>query len=207
MTGKKFTMGEVFRFGWNAMKSNFLLFLVLIISSLLVTIANNKISDSVKYFPLTAFVVFIAFFLIQSLISMIFTKVTLQLSNKEAAGSGDFFSFLGSFIDFVFASILYWLIVLGGLILLIVPGIIWAIKFGQFGYLIIDKGANPIEALKESSQITTGVKWDLFKFYLLSFVITLGGFLCLIVGLLVAIPVTAVAGACVYRKISDQVTA
>jgi len=197
-------MQEVFGFGWNAMKSNFLLFLVLIVSSVLVSVANNKISDSVKYFPLTALVVFIAFFLIQSLLSMIFTKVTLQLSNKETAGSGDFFSFLNSFIDFVFASVLYWMIVVGGLILLIVPGIIWAIKFGQFGYLIVDKGANPIEALKESSRLTTGIKWDLLKFYLLSFVVTLAGALCLFVGLLAAIPVSAVAQACVYRKISGQ---
>jgi uncharacterized membrane protein len=202
--GKKFTMREVFGFGWNAMKSNFLFFLVLIISSTLVTVAHNKISESVRYFPLTALLVFVVFFVLQTLVSMVFTKVTLQLSNNEAAGSGDFFSFLNSFIDFVFASFLYWLIVIGGLILLIVPGIFWAIKFGQFGYVIVDKGANPIEALKESSRITEGVKWDLLGFYLLSAVITLAGFLCLFVGLLATIPVTAVAQACVYRKISGQ---
>jgi len=202
--GKKFTMQEVFGFGWNAMKSNFLLFLILIISSLLVTMAHNKISESAKYFPLTALLVFVVFFVLQTLVSMVFTKVTLQLSNNQAAGSGDFFAFLNSFIDFVFASFLYWLIVIGGLILLIVPGIFWAIKFGQFGYVIVDKGANPIEALKESSRITEGVKWDLLGFYLLSAVITLAGFLCLFVGLLATIPVTAVAQACVYRKISGQ---
>jgi len=202
--GKKFTTQEVFGFGWNAMKSNFLLFLILIISSALVTIAHNKISESAKYFPLTALLVFVVFFVLQTLVSMVFTKVTLQLSNNQAAGSGDFFSFLNSFIDFVFASFLYWLIVIGGLVLLVVPGIFWAIKFGQFGYVIVDKGANPIEALKESSRITEGVKWDLLGFYLLSFVITLAGFLCLFVGLLASIPVTAVAQACVYRKISGQ---
>lgn len=202
--GKKFTMQEVFGFGWNAMKSNFLIFLVLIISSFLVSVAHNKLSESVKYFPLTALVVFVAFFVLQTLVSMIFTKVTLQLSNKEAAISGDFFSFLNSFIDFVFASFLYWLIVAGGLILLVIPGIFWAIKFGQFGYVIVDKGANPIEALKESSRITEGVKWDLLGFYLLSFVITLLGILCLFVGLFVSIPVTSVAQACVYRRISGQ---
>ncbi|MEA3324508.1 MAG: hypothetical protein U9Q37_05135 [Euryarchaeota archaeon] len=58
--------------------------------------------------------------------------------------------------------ILYGFIVVGGLILLTIPGIIWAIKFQFFDYLIVDKGLGPIDALEKSSEITRGVKWDLF---------------------------------------------
>jgi len=62
---------------------------------------------------------------------------------------------------FLFGLILYTLITLVGTILLIIPGIIWGIKFQFFGYFIVDKGLEPIEALKRSAAITKGVRWSL----------------------------------------------
>ena len=76
--------------------------------------------------------------------------------------------------------ILYGLIVLAGMILLVIPGIIWAVKLQYFSYFIIDKKLAPIEALKESSRITTGIKWDVFAFCSVLIVINLIGFFCFV---------------------------
>lgn len=101
-------------------------------------------------------------------------------------------------------SIIYGVIVSLGLILLIIPGIVWAIKFQFFDYLIIDKGLGPIDALEKSSEITRGVKLDLLTFGILIWIINLLGLLCLVVGLFVTIPITVVAKAFVYRKLLHE---
>jgi len=200
----KFLVKEVLSFGWNAMKKHFLFFLVLLIAAFLIGITNQVVSKSVENNILQTLVALVIFFLINTALNMAFVKASLQASNNEEPGSGDFFSFFRLYIDYLFASVLYSLICLGGLLLLIVPGVIWSIQFGQFGYLIIDKGLNPIEALKKSSQITKGAKFALFKFYLWTTLIVVAGALCLVIGLLAALPTVLVAWACVYRKLLAQ---
>jgi len=88
--------------------------------------------------------------------------------------------------------------------LLIIPGIIWAIKFYFFSYLIVDKGLGPIEALKRSSAITDGSKWDLFLLGLLLFGINLIGAIPFFLGWFVTIPISMVATAFVYRKLLSE---
>jgi uncharacterized membrane protein len=90
------------------------------------------------------------------------------------------------------------------MLLLIVPGIIWGIKFCFFDYFVVDKRLGPIEALKRSSAITRGVKWDLFVFFLMLTGINLLGAFCLLIGLFAAIPTTMVAQAFVYRRLLAQ---
>lgn len=108
------------------------------------------------------------------------------------------------YAPFLLASILLFIIVMGGLILLIVPGIIFSIMFGFASYLVVDRGLNPTEALRESRRITSGHKWMLFRLTLLSFLVILLGFVCLFVGLLVAIPVVWLAGVHAYRALSAK---
>ena len=131
-------------------------------------------------------------------------KIALRFCDKEKGEFAELFSCFPLFFKYLFGSILCMLIVLGGMILLIIPGIIWSIKFQFFTYFIIDKGLGPIEALKRSSAITKGAKWDLFIFGLLLGLINLLGALCLLVGLFATIPTTIVAMAFVYRKLLAQ---
>ena len=50
--------------------------------------------------------------------------MSLRLSDKENAGYADLFSCFPLFFKYLIGSILYGLIVIGGLLLLIIPGII-----------------------------------------------------------------------------------
>ena len=91
-----------------------------------------------------------------------------------------------------------------GLLLLIVPGCMWAYMFLYVGFLTIDKGMSPIAALQESRVMTHGYKMDLFLFSLVVAGLNILGVICLLVGVLVSIPVTLMASAYVYRKLSPQ---
>jgi len=125
---------------------------------------------------------------------------------KIARGAGEFRDLLACFdvvlaVRYVVAAILYGLIVLGGLILFIIPGIIWAIQFRFYALLIVDKKLGPIEALKASSRMTRGVKWQLLGLVIVLFLIQILGFLALIVGLFVTVPLAELAVIYVYEKL------
>ncbi len=97
------------------------------------------------------------------------------------------------------ASIMYYAMVLVGLILLIVPGIYLALRFSQYGVAIVDKDLGPIESLQYSARLTEGNKMNLFGLYLLCFLVVLAGLLALLVGLIAALPVVYLAPYVAYR--------
>ncbi len=98
-------------------------------------------------------------------------------------------------------SILYGLMVLGGLILCVIPGIYLAIRFSFYGYLIIDRDTGPVGALKRSWEITRGSTFELFLLGVVFFGITLLGVLACVVGLFAAVPTIWIAHAHVYRRL------
>jgi len=65
--------------------------------------------------------------------------------------------------------ILLGLIFVAGLILLVVPGVIWALKYLLALYAIMDRQLSAWEALKLSGRITTGHKGQLFYTLLISY--------------------------------------
>ncbi len=101
-------------------------------------------------------------------------------------------------------TILYGLAVFVGLILLVIPGIIAVIVYQFAPYLVIDRGLHPIEALRESARITRGSRWELLFLLLGVFVLNIAGALLLLVGLVVSVPVTALAIAHAYRTLEHK---
>jgi hypothetical protein len=86
--------------------------------------------------------------------------------------------------------------------LVVVLGAILALMLLFSGFLVIDRGLGPIQALKESHRITRGYKWPLFLLCLLLVLINVAGVLALIVGLLVSAPVSLLALTHAYRVLS-----
>lgn len=202
MATQKFCKSEAVRFGWNTMKNNLGFFIGLLVVVGLINFVPGFISELMKKdASVLSIIISIASSLLSMVIMMGLIRITLRLHDNEGCKFTDLFSCFPLFFKYLFGSILYGLIILGGTILLIIPGIIWAIRFQFFSYFIVDKGLGPIEALKRSSLITRGVKWDLFLFGLLLVLINLLGALCLLIGLFATVPTTMVAMAFVYRKL------
>jgi hypothetical protein len=97
------------------------------------------------------------------------------------------------------ASILYGAMVVVGLVLLIVPGIYLALRYGQFLNAIVDRDMGVLESLKYSSSITTNNRMNLFLLALLSIAIFIAGVLALVVGLIFAYPVIWLSWIVAYR--------
>jgi hypothetical protein len=108
-----------------------------------------------------------------------------------------FWRFLGNWILFVLA-------VFVGLLLFIVPGVIAAIGLCFAPYLVVDRARGPVEALKESWDLTKGHKWQLFLLGLALVGLNLLGMLALVVGLLVSGPVSWLAMTHAYRTLQSR---
>lgn len=203
----KFTTGEALKFAWQKTKANFwpfagfLIFLWILSSLPSWTIRAGNLNTAGEA------VVQIIGFGLQMLVTIGFLKTVLKVvdGGKMEFNEAVVESFRNThlLIKYFLGTLLYGLTVLFGLMLLIVPGFIWLIKYMFTGYLVVDKNMKPVEAWKESALITEGSKWELFKLWLISVVISVAGALLLGVGLFVAVPVVIIAQGYVYRKLSN----
>ncbi len=106
------------------------------------------------------------------------------------------------FWSYVGAYALYIIAILVGYILLLVPGVIAMIAFFFAPYFVIDKGMGPIEAMKASARITKGNRLRLLALFGACGLLALLGFIALIVGILVVIPVVSLIYVNAYRRLS-----
>ena len=127
------------------------------------------------------------------------TRIGLNLVSGKPASVGMIFGEGSKLLRAIGASILYGLMVAIGLILLIVPGIYLALRYGQFLNAIVDRDLGVFEAFEYSSKLTTGNRGNLFVLGLLMFLVTLAGLLACGIGLLVAIPITWLSSFIAYR--------
>lgn len=205
MNTKSFSKKEALQFGWETTKSNLRFFIGFLIVLIALIIIPYIIAIRVMEINVFLGSIFhLIDYVLTLIVSMGLIKTVLRFCDNEKGNFKDLFSQYPLFFKYLGGSILYFLIVFAGLILLIVPGIVWGIKFLFYDYFIIDKKLGPIEALKKSSAITKGQKWNLFVFFLIVFAINLIGALALLIGLFVTVPITMVATAFVYRKLSSQ---
>lgn len=155
-------------------------------------------------FVLTIFVFGIVLFVVQNIVQMGEKKILLKtLDDPKTPEFRDLWT-TSPFWRFFLTKFLYGLILLGGLLLLIVPGIIWGLRYMFAGFIIMEKGLKPTEALRESARITNGHKKQLFALILATVGVNIVGALCLLVGLLVTIPVTSLAIAYAYKTLSRE---
>ena len=207
MIRQKFSKGEALRFGWETTKSNLVFFVGVLIIAFLVLFVLAFISKLMEgKNALAWFIITIACGILFIIIRMGFIKITLRFYNNEKAKFSDLFSCYPLLFKYILGLIFYGIIVLGGFILFVVTGIIWGIEYQFFEYFIVDKKLGPIEALRRSSEITRGAKWDLFLFDLLIQIINLLGSICLILGLFVTLPLTMVARTSVYYQLLTRQT-
>lgn len=132
------------------------------------------------------------------------TNLALRFSNHENVALSDFFSKFNRFGTYILATALYWLAVAVGLILLIVPGIIIAVRFSLYPYFIIDQNLGVIASLEKSWESVKGATWKVFCFSLVSTLIILLGLLLLGVGIFITFPVAIIAQALLYRTLWNQ---
>lgn len=203
---RRFSKGEALRFGWEVTKRHFwLLFLMIVIVGGL-----SRVSRIVEWIrPATAeekglaIVIVCVQVILNLFLSLGLIRVCMRLTDNEGATLSDLFGATGRQVFSLFvASVIDVILMTIGLVLLIVPGIIVALRLSMAQFLIVDKALGPIEALRQSWAMTEGSAWNLFLFGILVVLLNIAGLLALIVGLFFTVPTSIVANTFIYRKLS-----
>lgn len=211
------TLGEALKVGWDKAFSRFGLILgTLVVAGIVVgipssmrNIANSIVQGShnnatIVLVGIISLGLLILQYWLQILTGIGLIRIQLNTIDDKPAEFAQLFNSENVFWTYFGASILYGLIILGGILLLIIPGIYWAIKYQFTLNLVVDKKLKPVEALKESGKITQGHKWWLLGFGIILGLINLATIFTLFLGLVITIPVTVMAHMYVYRKLSLQ---
>jgi len=154
--------------------------------------------------PTTASFVFLIIFQIVFQIFTIFmqlglARAGLNIVSGKQASIGMLFGEGNKLIRAILASILYGIAVMIGFLLLIVPGIYIALRYGQFMTAIVDRDLGIMEAFDYSSSITTNNRMNLFLFWLLAIVAIIIGMIPCGLGLIFIGPVVWLASLVAYR--------
>ncbi len=114
--------------------------------------------------------------------------IILVKDKEKDISIGEAFSdALDKILSYIWVSVLVFLAVLGGIILLVIPGVIFAVWFSLATYILVVEGLKGREALKKSREYVTGhwgaVFWRILFLGILGILVMLF-FTTLVVGLL-----------------------
>ncbi len=108
------------------------------------------------------------------------------------------------YLNIILAYLLMTALIAIGFLALIIPGIIVACRLAFIPYLVMDKNMDAIAAVEESWRMTKGYGWTIFGMGIISFFIAIGGFLCLIIGIIPAAIWISASFATIYQTVLNQ---
>ncbi len=114
-----------------------------------------------------------------------------------------FFGGMPRFLALLGEALLYSLAVGLGTLCFIVPGVVLGLGL-SLGQYYVGEGLGPIDSLQASWKATTGERWKLLLLYVALFLIIMAGEMACGVGLLIAGPVTLLARALVFVRLSGR---
>lgn len=202
-TGGSFSVGEAISYGWRAYWKNVGPLIVLALIILAVNLFIVLIGSGVHGLA-GRLVLQLISFIVGIVLAMGLIRASLAVVEGRNPDVGLLFQTEG-FGPYLVAAVLVTLGVAAGLILCLIPGIILAIMWHFFGYVILENPATtPIDAMRRSAEITRGYRWQLLGLGLLLIAINIVGAFACGVGLLFTYGITAVTVAYAYKTLSGQ---
>lgn len=205
MSTSRFTIGQVIGAGWATFKEHAgFLIGALIVGGLLYGIPSLIASLTMEDYPAVGFLFNIISIVISWLVTLGWIRIALNALDKKPLQLSLLWNSTNVFFRYVGANILVTLLTAVGFILLIIPGIIVALRYSLISYYIVDKNQGVTEAMRSSWEATRDSTWNLFLLYLVFGVIGIVACIPLFLGLLIALPVIFIAQAYVYRQLSSH---
>ena len=223
---------DALKFGWGAMKKHVSFFIIVLILGFLVYLVPDYYIQKVKKeAPLMAGLVGLAAWVLQTIVSLGYARISLRICDEEKPEVGDLLAAYPLFFKFLIASLLY----SGLCFLAFIPMMISSLMgyylkdavnplvavfavaglgltlflFAYIGatfwfyiFIIVDKQAGPLDALKQSAAMTQGKRRKIFLFLLALLGVNILGCLAFIAGLFASIPTTMIASAYLYKKMA-----
>jgi uncharacterized membrane protein len=206
MKPERFRIGDAVSYGWQTMTQNIWFFVLVMLiffvaSGIFGGFQNIAVRANGVAVAILAIIFALLNFIVGVFVGMAQVKIGVDFCDQKQADYNDLYNQYPSFWPFLAGTLLLGLLVTAGFILLIIPGIYWAVKYQFVPYLILDRNMGPFEAFHKAHDITQGVWWHLFVFNLAEIGIVFLGFILCCVGSFFAVPIVIVATAYVYRSL------
>jgi uncharacterized membrane protein len=199
-------VGSSYSNGWRGLKKYFLELLLITVIGIVIGVPFGLFSVDVETAGAVAAVLGILGFayslLIVQPVDYGISFASLRAARGDKLEIKDMFESFKNYVNVVLANLLAGAIITIGLVLLIVPGIIFACKLAFVPYLVIDRKMGAVEAVKESWRMTGGYAWKVFLIGLLAIPISIAGMICFGVGIIFAIIWIRLAFASLYHAVS-----
>jgi len=195
---KTVKIGESLRAGWSALGHNLWLMLGLALAYAVTIGVSEALSGVLK---LAATLIQWGLFGVM----LIACLHVIRNGGAKAGGIGDLPLEGPRMLNFLLVTLVTTLIFIGGLILLVVPGFVWAIKYGFASAYALDEGTDLGESLKRSAALTNGIKWDLFLQGLAFVGVMILGLMALLIGAIPAAMCVLLAWTWTYVDLRQQV--
>ncbi|MEW6269565.1 MAG: hypothetical protein AB1689_09750 [Thermodesulfobacteriota bacterium] len=129
----------------------------------------------------------------------------LRAARGDTPQVGDLFvPFQRSYAQAVLASLLVSVLVAIGMVLLIVPGVIAAVRLAWVPYLVVDERMDAAASIRESWERTRGYGWTIFAIFLIAIPLVLIGLVLLVVGVIPAMMLVQLASAVLFAAVSTR---
>jgi len=200
-------VGSAYKNGWRQLFWKYFLglFLILIIGFIIsIPTGMNEWVQGATAAGILGFLAFIYGILVEGPVQYGVTFAFLKAARGDKLEIKDMFAAFKNYWNAVLASLFVGVIIIIGLVLLIVPGIIFACKLAFTPYLVVDRKMAVMEAIEESWRMTGGHAWKVFFIGLLAIPICIAGLLCFIVGIIISIMWVSLAFASLYHAVSSS---
>ena len=128
--------------------------------------------------------------------------VYLKAVRDEKIKVQNMFESFNNYWNAVFANLLVTVIIGFGVLMLVIPGIIFACKLAFVPYLIVDKKMEAVEAVKASWAMTKGYGFVIFFTGLFAIFLFIFGMVALLVGAVIALIWIRLTFASIYNNVS-----
>lgn len=202
MTTRLFSTRAALSYGWAKTIDHLNLFIPLCLIGWVLSALQAGINRWHGAATLMRWLIAPVLFLATVQMSIVWVRTILRVQDDRAPTTTELTHVdLAELFQYMLGSLLYGLVVACGMVLLVVPGVLWAIKYCCTPFLIVDRGLDPLTAMRRSAELTGPVRGQLFTFGLTLLGVNILGALALGVGLLFTVPVTALALGQVYRQL------
>jgi DNA-directed RNA polymerase subunit RPC12/RpoP len=145
--------------------------------------------------------------LLQTFLTVGQTILFLKIARGQPAEVGDLFSGGPYFLRALGCTFLFGIMIAFGIILLIVPGIIAALMFWPFLYVLVDTNAPGLDCFSRAREITQNTWGNVILLWLTAFGLGILGVLACCVGTLFTTPLVMLIFAVAYCRMTGQPTA
>lgn len=140
---------------------------------------------------------------VQAAISIILIRAVLMVVDGKQIDNAALFS-TDNLGPYIIGSILVSLGTFVGLILCVIPGVIFMFLSYFWNFFLIDKNMEPVEAIKASIELIRNNVGTVLVWAIVAIVLSVVGIILCCVGYLVAAPVVFIGNAYLYRRLNNE---